>query len=339
MKRNIRNLFPLILLVLGIVACSVTPEQVETVLNAAAEHAPEIAEVVNDVAAEVDLAGTPAALAPTAEPTEEPAPEPTATRQPTRAPRATAQPNPTVEPTDEPADDESHYQYPAGFTPDDELMDIRDEVEMRDVPPSTAADLEQNRCFPQSYAQGDDFNRGCAEEEAEGFPWEEPRAGFNYDFNAACVDVSRHCNIPVDTWKWVVITGEEVYLPGIGSLRDPNGGAVLVVIMNAWEIPGELENAYVLHGWWGTGEVWDMSDLTTDWDEDSEEYVNNVYGDYSLETLATLRNHFLYRLSYERQFRGQCSEGDNCDTVTWATVFRWYDGGYRLTAQGQWQRP
>ena len=82
-----------------------------------------------------------------------------------------------------------------------------------------------------------------------------------------------------------------------------------------------------------------MSDLTTEWDDESETYVNNQYGDYSLETVATIRDHFLYMLTEDNGvFRGQCSNGDNCETVTWIAVIRWYDGSYHLVESGQYVR-
>ncbi len=251
--------------------------------------------------------------------------------------RAAQVTTPTGQITDTVAADtyEVYYLYSTGFTPDDELVDVTELVEVR----NPSGD-EVYRCFPQDYSEGDDFNRGCAELQEAGFPWGDPRAGYNYDYNAACRDVSRHCNVPVDTWKWLVVTGEEIYLPGIGSIRDADGGAAMAGIINPWEIPGEFESAYILHGWWGTGEVWDMSDLTTTWDEATETYVDNHYGTYSLETLATLRDHYLYMLTdpTNPQFRGQCSQGTQCETVTYVLAIRWFDGTYHMVQTGQYVR-
>lgn len=258
---------------------------------------------------------------------------PTAEAMATGYPPVEATISPDPEPTQAPTVE--GYKYPEGYTMAEEAVDITDLVDLR----GPADDITNYACFPQDYSEGDDNNRGCQSLQENGqLPWDEPLAGFNYSYNAACRDVSRHCNIPIDTWKWVVVTGEEIFLPGVGSLRDANGGAVLAMIMNAWEIPGEWENAYVLHGYWATGETWDMSDLVTTWDEENETYTDNLYG-HSVETGATLRDHFLNALSYNQQFRGQCSKGTNCETVTWVTGFRWFDGSFHITGYGQWERP
>lgn len=213
-----------------------------------------------------------------------------------------------------------HIAVLSGFTPDPELIDISDQVSLPEVP----ADITLYRTFP----------------DVDG-AWGKPRVGYNFGYNDACRDVSRQCNLQIPTWSWVVVTGEEISLPGIGSLRNPDGGAVLAVLINVWEVPGEFEEAYILHGWWGTGEVWDMSDMTTKWDANTETYVNDIYGTYTLETLAVLRNHYLYQLGSTEpnpEFRGQCGSGTQCASVTWACVLRWYDGSFRLVANDQWVR-
>jgi hypothetical protein len=227
------------------------------------------------------------------------------------------------------------YKYPAGFTPDEGLIDLRDVVDVR-----KPGNLEDYKCFPQDYSQGDDHNRGCKEEQEAGFLWGKPRAGFNFSYNDACRDNTRYCNIQIPTWKWVQGTGEELYLPGIGSIRDPDGGAAAATILNIWEVPGEFLNAYILHGYWAIGELWDLSDMTTKWNESTKTYENDVYGSFTLETGSTLRDHFLFQLSQSNGvFRGQCGKALNCDTVTWVIALRWFDGSFRLVDQGQWVRP
>lgn len=227
---------------------------------------------------------------------------------------------------------------PVGFTPDLKLVDISKQVNLRPV----AADLSLYKCFPQDYAQGDSFNRGCQKLQNDGkLPWKKPLAGFNYDYNAIdviCGDTTGTCNIPVDTFKWVSITGESVSLPGIGTMHDPDGGIVVVTIMNAWEVPGKIEGAIIHSGWLGTGEIWDMSDLTTNWDDSTKTYVNNKFGDASVETSATLRDHILYKSGFDPEFRGKCSLATNCRSALWVNVFRWYDGNYYLLGFGEWHR-
>lgn len=226
----------------------------------------------------------------------------------------------------------SAYQYPVGFTPDDGLIDISQEVTVR----QPASDLNVYRCFPQDYSVSDSFNRGCQAEQQKGFPWGPPRAGFNFGYNDACRDNTRECNIQITTWSWGVSTGEELYMPGIGSIRDPDGGAAMALWINVWEEPGEFIMAYILHGFWAMGQVWDMEDMTTSWDPATETYEGDSYGEFTLETAATLRDHWAYQLMEDNGvFRGQCAKAMNCNTVTYVVALRWYDGSFRLIDQGQ----
>ncbi len=202
-----------------------------------------------------------------------------------------------------------------GFSPDPDLIDISDEVNFPEIP----QDLTSYRIFPDVESV-----------------WGKPRAGYNFGYNDAFRDVSRRANVQIPTWKWLVFTGEETWLPGIGSVKDPDGGAILVALINVWEIPGEFLNAYLLHGFWGVGEVWDMSDMA-----DNEDYTDPEYGEYTLETLAILRNHYLNQLGSDEpnpEFRGQCGCAEQCETITWVAVLRWYDGSFRLVDSGQWIR-
>ncbi len=200
-----------------------------------------------------------------------------------------------------------------GFNPDPDLIDISNEVDFPDIPQN----LEPYRGFI----------------DVEGV-WGEPRAGYNFGYNDAFRDVTRRANVQIPTWKWLVFTGEETWLPGIGSVKDLDGGAILVALINVWEFPGEFLNAYLLHGFWAVGEVWNMSDMI-----DNKDYTNPEYGEYTLETLAALRNHYLNQLGSDEpnpEFRGQCGCAEQCDTITWVVVLRWYDGSFRLVDSGQW---
>lgn len=231
--------------------------------------------------------------------------------------------NEKIELTKESLDDKKEVQnldefkaenIPVGFTPDESLVNISNEVEFPEIP----EDITPYRKF-------------C---DIEGI-WGEPRAGYNFGYNDAAVDVNRRANVQIPTWKWLAFTGEELWLPGIGSLKDPNGGETLVVLINVWEEPGEFLNAYILHGFWGLGEVWDMSDMT--FDEDG----NPVYGQYTLGTLATIRNHYINQLGSTEpnpEFRGHTGKATQAETITWACVIRWYDGSFKLVDSGQWVR-
>jgi len=251
--------------------------------------------------------------------------QPTVT--PTKAPTSI----PTLAPTAaQPVD-----AFKPGFVRDPKLVDITSKVDLR----APASDLTLYQCFPSDHTDPKD---PCTALKAK-FPWGKPRAGYNFGYNDACRDQSRSCNVQIGTWKWVVFTGEALDLPGIGSLRDPDGGAVQVLIVNTWEMPGEIVGGTILHGFWATGDVWNMSDMTTKWNETTKSYENDKYGSYTTETAATLRDHYLARQTHvtdgidpNMSFRGQCSLADNCKTITWVTVLRWYDGSFRLIGSGQW---
>jgi hypothetical protein len=202
-------------------------------------------------------------------------------------------------------------EIPVGFTPDEGVIDISKEVNLSEIPD----DITPYRIFP----------------DVKGV-WGEALAGYNFGYNDAFVDSDRFGNTQIPTWSWVAYTGEEMNLPGFGSLKDKDGGAVLAVIINVWETPGEFLKAYILHGFWGTGEVWDMSDMTDN---------PPVYGENTLKTLAVIRNHYINQLGSDEpnpEFRGQTGKGDQAPTITWAVALRWYDGTFRLVDSGQWVR-
>jgi len=206
-------------------------------------------------------------------------------------------------------------EIPVGFTPDENLIDVSKEVVLPEIP----KDIKPYRIFP----------------DVKGI-WGKPLAGYNFGYNDAFRDSNRIGNIQIPTWSWVVCTGEEIFLPGIGSLKDKDGGAVLAVTINVWETPGEFLLGYILHGFWGTGEVWDMSDMT-----DNADYTNPQYGESTLKTLAVLRNHYINQLGSDEpnpEFRGQTGKGTQAETITWVVVLRWYDGSFRLVNSGQWIR-
>ncbi len=201
-----------------------------------------------------------------------------------------------------------------GFNPDPNLIDISKEVNLPKIPEDSIL-FEDYRVFP----------------DVEGV-WGKARAGFNDWFNDEFSSSDRRRNVQIPTFKWLAFTGEEGWWPGIGSLKDPDGGEILLVVINCWEEPGEFLMAYLLHGFWAFGEVWDMSDMLESPDR---------YGDYTLETMATIRNHFLNQTSSTEpnpEFRGHTGKVTQAKTVTWVCVLRWYDGSFRLVNSGQWIR-
>lgn len=201
-----------------------------------------------------------------------------------------------------------------GFTSDPNLIDIRDEVKVLGIP---------NDLTP--YKKFFDVNG----------VWGEPRGGYHFAYNDAPRDNTRRENIQLTTFAWLVITGEELWVPGIGGIKDSLGGESLLVIINAWEVPTEFLMAYILHGCWITGRMFNMSDLT-----DNQTYTDPKYGDHTLESMVTLRNHYLYHLTTVDEsgfnFVGHTGKYLQADSVTYVLVIRWYDGSFRLVDQGQY---
>lgn len=205
-----------------------------------------------------------------------------------------------------------------GFDPDSSLIDISKEVNFPKIPKDSVV-------FK-------DYRGFC---DVTGI-WGKPRAGYNDGFNDEFSSSDRRRNVQIPTWKWLIFTGEEGWFPGVGSIKDPDGGAILLAVINVWETPGEFTNAYLLHGFWGFGEVWDMSDMI-----DNADYSQPKYGEYTLGTLATIRNHYINQLGStdpNPEFRGQTGERTQARTITWVCILRWYDGTFRLVSNGQWIR-
>jgi len=201
-----------------------------------------------------------------------------------------------------------------GFNPDPNLIDISKEVNLPEIPKDSIL-FKDYRVFP----------------DVEGV-WGKARAGFNDWFNDEFSSSDRRRNVQIPTFKWLAFTGEEGWWPGIGSIKDPDGGEILLVVINVWEEPGEFNLAYLLHGFWAFGEVWDMSDMLVNPDR---------YGDYTLETMATIRNHFLNQTSSTEpnpEFRGHTGKVTQAETVTWVCIVRWFDGSYRFLGSGQYVR-
>jgi len=205
-----------------------------------------------------------------------------------------------------------------GFNPDPNLIDISKEVNLPEIPKDSII-FKDYRIF-------------C---DVPGV-WGKARAGFNDGFNDEFSSSDRLRNVQIPTWKWLAFTGEEGWWPGVGSLKDPDGGEILLVVINCWREPGEFLLAYLLHGFWAFGEVWDMSDMLNNGNNTAPEY-----GQYTLETMATIRNHYINQEGSTEpnpEFRGHTGRASQAKTITWACVLRWYDGSFRLVGSGQWVR-
>jgi hypothetical protein len=146
------------------------------------------------------------------------------------------------------------------------------------------------------------------------------------------------CGDDIQSFNWRVYTAYELCHPAIGCLKDPDGGAVLLLIIN-WHDSDEIWNVrnnsgiYVDSGFVGYGPMWDLSGQT-----------------YNVEAgVAAIRNHYLFQLGYahpDNHLEGQCGSSNLCGTVTYVIVYRMWDrpdlqinySHFQLIDYGQWVR-
>jgi len=255
--------------------------------------------------------------------------------------------------------DSREYKVPAdlqvpgdlldGFTPVSSLV-LTDLILPKDaqpipsyqvVVPAAPSDVIPFSCFPQDYKEGDSFNRGCKELQLQGaLPWEKPVAGYNDGENWSCDSTDGWCADDIQALDWRVITGYEVCHPAVGCLKDPDGGAVMILFINfhdsdeIWNVRTDSA-IYVDAGFIGYGRFWDLSG-----------------GTYNVgKGIAALRNHYFYNLSYDvgrdNRYSGQCGTSGLCQTITYVTVARVWDrpelginySHFELIDFGQWRRP
>lgn len=165
--------------------------------------------------------------------------------------------------------------------------------------------------------------------------WGTPIASYREGDNWSCVDVSGWCADAVDSFNWIMRTGETVCHPAVGCITDPNGGAAMVFIVNfhdsdeAWDVRNN-SGVYVTAGWSGFGMMFDLLGKSYDVGEG----------------IAAIRNHYLYNLGLHEEYAGQCGNSQLCETVTYVIVARLWDrpelgikfSHYELLDYGQWVR-
>lgn len=165
--------------------------------------------------------------------------------------------------------------------------------------------------------------------------WGTPIASYREGDNWSCVDVSGWCADAVDSFNWIIWTGETVCHPSVGCITDTDGGATMVFIVNfhdsdeAWDVRN-ASGVYVTAGWSGFGMMFDLS---------GESYDVG-------EGIAAIRNHYLYNLGLHKEYAGQCGSSGLCETVTYVVVARLWDrpelginfSHYELLDYGQWVR-
>lgn len=169
--------------------------------------------------------------------------------------------------------------------------------------------------------------------------WGDPVAGYNDGNNWSCEDVTGWCADDIQAHNWRVITGYEVCHPAVGCLKDPDGGAVMILFNNfhdsdeVWSVRND-SGIYVDAGFVGYGPFWNHN---------REE--NDVEAD-----VAAIRNHYLFQLGYphpDNHLRGQCGSSGLCETVTYVVAYRMWDrpdlgigySHFQLVDWGQWVRP
>ena len=141
----------------------------------------------------------------------------------------------------------------------------------------------------------------------EGF---KPLAGFTDGTNDYNQYGNHRAGPQVPAFSWMVHTGYNIEMEGIGKLTGEKARAVMVVILNRTErvYRFDTETVQVIAGFQGWGRIWNGDEKNT------------------LETEKRLVNHYLSRLTEgvaETGFIGQCDEGNKeCDSVTVVTVER-----------------
>lgn len=204
------------------------------------------------------------------------------------------------------------------------------------------ADITPYFCFPQDYSNGDQSNPGCRQAQLAGsLPWKRAVAGYNDGNNWSSDSPDGWSADDIQSYNWRVITGYEVCHPAVGCLKDPDGGAVMIILINfedsdeVWSVRNQSA-IFVDAGFIGYGPMWDLSG-----------------GTYDIgEGIADIRNHYLYNLGYpvsaaDNHLEGQCGDSGLCKTVTYVTVARVWDRSdlginfshFELLDYGQWVRP
>ena len=184
----------------------------------------------------------------------------------------------------------------AGFTPVRSLVMNPDGVQF----PNPPADLS---AYVQDFVDVDGI-------------WGPPIAGYNDGFNDVCTDIHGWCSDDIQAWNWRIYTGYEIKHPAVGTLRDPNGGAVALLVINrhdsdeVWNVRNN-SGVYVDSGFVGYGPFWFNTDQ-----EGLEEQVPHLLW------------HYLAQLTQphpDNHLEGQCGSSALCDSVTWVVVYRSWD--------------
>jgi len=176
-----------------------------------------------------------------------------------------------------------------GFTPDKGLMVSSIKAKVLGVVPKDAGDF-------QAYLNTERDGYGKLAGHTDG----------TNDYNQYGKKTSSP-QVPV--YSWMVHTGEEIEMPGIGKVVGGEGRAVMVLILNRTPRVCQFpeESVRVNAGYEGWGRIWNGDEQPV------------------AEAEKRLVNHYLVRLGQgvpETGFIGQCDLPDNCNKVTVVTVER-----------------
>lgn len=177
-----------------------------------------------------------------------------------------------------------------GFTPDADLK-------VSDIAPKDLGNVPADAGDFQAYLN----------KPREGFG---PLAGFTDGTNDYNQYYNQESGPQVPVYSWMVHTGLDVELPGIGRVTGGPGRAAMVLIINRTERVYRFtpNSAKVVAGFQGWGRIWDGSSNTVQ------------------EAEKRLDNHYRTRLGQgvpETGFIGQCDQASkNCNDVTIVAVER-----------------
>ncbi len=218
--------------------------------------------------------------------------------EPSAAVRITTQINPAEKVSDgvyklqHPDEDDKtiEVKLPEGFTPDKKLHLSTDITALQ------IGDLNQYGDFEKALDTGR--------------PVGDRLAGYNYDYNDFCQVPEFYCNMQLDIYSWRVLQGEEVRVPGIGTLKGSERRSVVLLIINladnvkAYDVE-KNGPVYTKRGFTATGREFDGSKVD--------------------QTERNLSGHWLYRQANgtpEKSYIGITDSVDNARETLLVTVVR-----------------
>lgn len=166
----------------------------------------------------------------------------------------------------------------------------------------TQPDTFQNTLpLPKNTTTYADFQKALNTKRPDGTP---PLAGYDpsIELGDYCSNPPNHqCTAQLNMFSWKVFTGEEIDIPGVGSLRGKENRAVMVLLLNrdcsvhAWDGSTPIR---VEHGFTGGGPLWDGEKNV----DKAEQGLLTHYTDRLLHGIPGM-------------YRGACNNPENCGEV------------------------